>query len=527
MLVWFVIAPVLIALFIYIIPFKNAGKIIAIAAQAALTCFAFYIFLLCKNGDVIERAGNYSGTLGIMLKADTLSSVFVILTSFIFLIAAINNFHDRTGRLFWFLLFVWEGLLSGIFLSCDFFNIFVLIEVATVVVSILIMFKQEKRSMYDGMVYLMANTVAIQFFLFGAGYIYKLTGTLDMDSAALAIKSLDKSALMLPYALIMTSVSLKCALMPLFSWLPRAHGTRGAPSVVSAILSGLHIKSGIFLFIRFQAIFQDASVPGFFLVAGIITGIAGFIFALSQSDIKLVLAYSTISQIGMIMIGLNASGMHSYTGSVYHIINHAVFKSALFLCAGVIIDIYGTGDIYKIRGVFRRVPVVGTAAIMAILGITGAPFFNGSISKYFIMSDVSGIVNGTLLFINLGTIITFAKFSAMFFGEGSERGAVKVAAGRQAAVLILGVLCLAGGIFGEKMIGFLFNTRVYVEAAGYLQKVLFFFLSVIAGYLIYRYFVKNSGFFRRIRGLELSFRGICVSMGLFFAVLLFCVRLSG
>ena len=529
MLAWLVIIPILIAAFFYIIPFKSAGKIIAITAQAVLTCCAFYIFFRCKDGEIITSIGNYKGVLGIILKADTLSSVFILLCSFIFFIVAIYNFHENVNRLFWFLLFIWEGLLIGIFLSGDLFNVFVLLEVSTVIVSILIMFKRDKRSMYDGLLYLMVNTVAIQFYLFGLGYLYKLTGVLDRDAIAQAVKSVDKSSLILPYALIMTSVGLKCALMPLFSWLPRAHGTPGAPSSVSAILSGLHIKSGIYLFIRFQDIFRDVAVPDFFLVAGIITGIAGFIFALSQTDIKLILAYHTISQIGMIMIGLNVADIHSYTGSVYHIINHAIFKSALFLSAGIIIEVYGTRDIYKIRGVFRRIPLVGIATIMAVLGITGAPVFNGSISKYFIIAGTNWLVSGTIIFINLGTIISFIKYSSMLFGRyESEPGqtAVKINSSQQAAILILGFLCLAGGIFGEQFIKFLFNISVSVDAAGYFQKIVLFIVCVIAGYLIYKYYIKNSSLFKRIRGIELGFRGICISIGIFFALILIFTRLS-
>ena len=181
MLSWFVLAPVLTAVFLYIFPFKKAGRAIAIIVQMAMIASAFYLFFLCKEGDIYTNVRNFSGVLGITLKADTLSSVLIILTSCIFLIANFYIFHEDVSRLFWFLLLLWEGLLIGIFLSRDFFNLFVLIEVATVVVAILIMFNRDNRSMYDGMVYLMVNTVAIQFYLFGAGYIYKLTGSLDLE----------------------------------------------------------------------------------------------------------------------------------------------------------------------------------------------------------------------------------------------------------------------------------------------------------------------------------------------------------
>jgi len=521
MLSVFTIAPIIIAILLFVIPFEKPVRAIAVMAQLALFGSAFHLFLMCKDGEIVTRVGNYEGVLGIILKADTLTSVFLMVSAFIFLIATIYSFNDRFSRLFWFFLFAWQGLLNGIFMSRDIFNIFVLMEVATVVVAALIMFKRDNRSMYDGMVYLMVNIVAMQFYLFGAGYIYKLTGTLDMTAAAQAIGSLEKSSLVLPFALIMTAVSLKCALMPLFSWLPKAHGTPGAPPAVSAILSGLHIKSGIYLFIRFRDVFGELIVPEFFLIIGIITGLVGALLALSQTDVKLMLAYSTISQVGMIMIGLNIPDVYSYTGSIYHIFNHALFKSALFLCAGALSYAYGTRDIGSIRGVLKRYPLVGAAAIMAILGITGTPFFNGSISKYFIMSEAHWLVQSPIILINLGTIIVFIKFSTMLFGTPADvRSIEKISVSKQASVLVLGTLCLVGGIFGEQTIHFLFGTEVNVDAAGYIEKIILFVVSAIAGYLIFRFFVDKHPFFGKIRGIDLSFRRICASIGIFFAVTL-------
>ena len=526
MLLWLVVIPILIAVFLFILPYKKTTLIIAISAQIALAYCAFHLFMLCKEGEIITKLGNYEGVMGISLKADTLSSLFVMLTTFIFLIASLYSFNENLGRIYSFLMLIWEGLLIGIFLSGDFFNIFILIEVSTVVVSILIMLKRDNRSMYDGMGYLMVNTVAIQFYLFGTGYIYKLTGVLDMETAALAIKSLDRSSILLPYALVITSISLKCALMPLFSWLPRAHSTPGAPSAVSAVLSGLHIKSGIYLFIRFQAIFGEIAIPELFQAIGIITGVTGFIFALSQTDIKLILAYHTISQVGMIMIGLNTVNIYSHTGGIYHIINHALFKSSLFLSAGIISQIYGTRDITKIRGVFKRIPLTGAAAMVAVFGITGAPFFNGSISKYFISSGTDILVNSAIILINFGTIVSFIKFSTMLFGSfNGEMEAKKPDPCQQASVLILGTICLAGGIFGEQFIKFLFGISVSIDSMGYLQKAFLFAISAIAGFFAYKYYISRSAFFRKIREIELSFRGICVSLGIFFAAILIITRI--
>jgi len=550
MLYLFSLLPVILAILLYIIPYERVIKVLAIIAQALMTGGAFYMFYLSKSGDVITNIGDFDSVLGITLKSDTLSSVFVALTSFLFLIVVLYCFNEKLGRFYWFFIFIWEGLLNGLFLTNDIFNMFVLIEVATIVVSVLIMYKRDNRSMYDGMVYLMINTVAVQFYLFGVGYIYKITGVLDISIAAEVLKQMDKSVVYLPFALIMTSICLKCALAPLFGWLPRAHGTPSAPSAVSAILSGLHIKAAVYLFIRFQNLFDMIDLSVFFMFIGIITGIIGFVMAMSQTDIKLILAYHTISQIGIIMLALNIPDAYSRTGGVYHIINHTLFKSALFLCAGIIVDVYGTRDIYKIRGVLKRLPLVATAMIMAVFGITGVPLFNGSISKYFIVAGAGGFVTIMIYFINLGTIISFIKYSTMFFGKPvvvqSEESPIyfsveemqqakqneviqittppKVDITRKLSVIILGIICLVGGIFGEQFIHFLFNIELDVYAAGYYEKIILFAVSVVAGYVIFRYYVLKSKLLKRISGFNFSFRTMCALLGVFFALILLVIK---
>ena len=532
MLTYFVIVPVLIAVLLYLFHLRKSARVVAIIAQAGLTLAAFQLFLQTRQGEVFLSVGNYHSVLGIYLRADLLSAMFILLTAFIFLIAVIYSFNESYSRLFWFLIFIWQGALIGIFLTADLFNIFVLAEVATLIVVVLIMYNHAKRKMYDGLIYLLTNAVVIQFYLFGLGYVYRLTGTMDMYLMSERINEYQYSYLMLPYVAIMTFIAFKCALVPLFGWLPKAHGSPAAPPAVSAILSGLHIKAGIYLFIRFQELFHLVSSDQFFLAVGIITGIVGFILAMSQTDIKLILAYHTVSQVGLIFTGFSISeqyvygGAYSYSfvGGLYHTINHALFKGGLFLSAGVIYKLYGTRDVYRIRGLLRTYPVVGIATMMAIFGIVGAPFFNGSISKYFMVSDAGGIMNGILIFMSLGTIISFVKYSTMLFGKAEIDGTPqKVCRLQEVSILIMGAMCFVTGIFGVWTIEFLFDTRVIIDLWGYLEKIAIFFVSLGAGYLIYKYYVRQSKLLKRIKYFDMGFRSMVFSIGLFFAAILLVV----
>jgi multicomponent Na+:H+ antiporter subunit D len=431
-----------------------------------------------------------------------------------------NYRKEYMNKLFAFLFLILEGLIIGIFLSTDLFNLYILIEVSTIVVSILIMFKKDSISIYDGMLYLLINIVSMAFFLIGTGYIYKIFGYLDMTIIYDHMKYVsDVKTLILPYSLIITAISLKSAIMPLFSWLPRAHGTHSSPSIVSAILSGLYVKCGVYLFIRIQHMFSPAfDTNKIFIILGFLTAVIGFIFALSQVDIKLILSYHTISQIGLIIFGISLNNTYSYWGSIYHIINHAIFKSVLFLTAGIIIEEYETRDIRQIRGVYKRMPFVSIFTFMAILGITGAPFFNGSISKYLIQKgSYLSIMDYSLLLINLGTILSFVKYLSMF--KGSYEGEKYSPPYNQKIVIcILGSLCFLGGILGTQFIDLLFN--IHITYKNYLSKILLYILNLLIGILFYHFIYPRIKLFKNIREINLSFNEICFSITLYFTFML-------
>lgn len=518
----FVLMPVLFSTILYLFSGKH-GRNMAVLFQFLILGAAIYDFIYIKsNGEIIQALGRWQGHSAIYMKADLYSMSFVLLTSIMFAAMLLFEYDTKyMNKLYVFLFLVLQALINGIFLSNDLFNIFVLIEVATITISILIMFKQDTRSIYDGIVYMLVNIVSMTIFLFGIAYMYKIFGVVDLTAINERMSLIENPAVVIiPYSLMITAVALKSALMPLFSWLPKAHGTPSAPSAISAILSGLYVKTGIFLFIRFQDIFHPLiDTSQFFMIMGFVTGVVGFFLALSQTDIKLILAYHTVSQIGLIMLGINFQSEYAYWGGIYHIINHSFFKTTLFLGAGLIIDHYKTRDIREIKGVFKRMPIVGFTSLIAILGISGAPFFNGSISKYFIQRGVEGsLMEAGLFLINLGTIVSFIKYGSMFLGD-SHQEKEKIGILKSGVLLFLGSVCFAGGIWGPKFIEFLFSKELQIDLIAYVQKGGIYLLSLFIGYVIYKAVVVKSKIFYRVREFELDFNNICLTITLFLGVI--------
>jgi len=521
MLIYYVIVPILIAVFLYFFSDK-VGRVIAIVAQTLFVLGALYLlFRTANDGEIITNAGNFRSFLGIYLMADTLSAVFVLLSATVFLFAAIFSINEKRSNLFWFLLFIWESALIGLFLTRDIFNIFVMAEVATVVVAVLLMYDRDRRRIYDGMIFLMTNVVAVQFYLFGVGYIYMITGRMDMYAAAEVIRGLPPAQVYLAYALIMTGIAFKCALLPLSSWFVKVSAVPRAPIAIATVLSALHVKGGIYLFIRFQGLFGEVVPSEFYVVIGVITGIIGVVMALSQKDIMLILAYSSVAQIGLIIVALNMHSAYAFGGALYHIVNHAIFKAALFFGAGMISEAYGTRDISRIRGAWRRSQSFTIAQGFAVLGIIGAPFFNGSISKYFMTTDANMPLTIAMVAINFGTVLVYLKYSLIFCGKPSTDRPYLVDRCGHAVVIVLGGLCLVFGIFGRWLANFLFGLDMQISAWGYAQKAFIFAISLGVGLVVARYASGVNRLLERL-GIRINFgfREICTSIGVFFGIVL-------
>lgn len=529
-LLGFVLIPVLTGLILYLKPNKMTLSTTLTVQILLLLCSMTYILKLQHIQEIIEYLSTYNLPIGMALRLDKLSSIMVLMNNLLFvLMVAFNYKKDYMNKLFIFLFLSLQGLINGVFLSSDFFNVYILMEAATVTISILIMYKKDSRSMYDGMIYLMVNMAGMAFFLLGTGYIYRYFGTLDFITVSQLIMKTDKTApLVMPYALMLTGISLKAAIMPLFSWLPKAHGTPSAPSIVSSILSGIFIKLGVYMFIRLNIMFSPLiDVSGYFLVMGFITSIAGFIFAIAQNDIKLILAYHTISQIGLMMIGFNMNNYESYTGSLYHMLVHAVFKSLLFIIAGIMVDMFHTRKISELRGMWNHSKPLSMALMVAVLSITGAPFFSGGYSKHVLIYSTNGAIIPLLLkFISAGTMISFIKFFKIIFSSPTESPKKKIESNEIFVLAVMSILCILLGIFGNTFIslmtGYKINYSIEAQAGDLASYALMYILS----YVIYRLIIKNRKWISRVRGFELGFNNISLSILTFFLMSLIFLKLS-
>lgn len=505
--IYLIFIPIISSMIIYLIHKKKANFLVFFV-QSIMTILAigYYYFNNGMENSHTLLIGSWDKTIGIALKNDQLSMSFIFLSIFIWWIVLIYCWDKRgeDSKFLFFLVFL-EGIFLGLLQTNDLFNLFVFIEVTTIISTILILYKKDGYSVRSGLYYLLFNSIGMLFYLIGLILVYNVTGTLNMDIISERILLATETRLYtLGYIFMMAAIGVKSAFFPVYNWLPKAHSA--APSSISALLSGLLVKSGLYAFIRLNDMFQITSFNKFFFILGFFTAISGIIFALSQKDIKQILAFHTISQIGIMIMGLNSGEGTTYIGGLMHIFNHAMFKSLLFMGAGVIINTYGIRRITDIRGVFKRLPITSIFMIIGMLSITGAPLFNGFVSKTIIKYGVksSSIEVIMLYIINLGTSISFIKLSQIFFGK--YRGKRKKNINTGFSMFLLSFMCIVlGNYFIPITRGFFGIDISYVEAFK-IDNWINYGVTLAGGYIIYKKIVeKDYEIIKKIRHTNISF----------------------
>lgn len=508
--VLFVVVPIVFAIIIYLIKYDWVTIFAFVAQLILIIVFVVYLVLWVDGIDRLIVFGGWNDRFAISFYIDRLTLLFVGLTLFMWTLILVYLFREhKSEHVFLFFFLFLEGVFMGLIQTNDLFNLFVFLELVTVLVTILIAYKKSGNAFRAGIYYLLLNTVGAMFFLLGIILIYYVYGTINIRilTSEMALYA-DQTIIRLAYVMMLSGISIKAAFFPLFAWLPRAHGVAQTP--ISALLSGLIVKGALYMFVRIEVMmFENAGygTTELFFWIGAITGVVGVMFALVQKDLKQILAYHTISQIGIVMMGLSSTYALSFSGGVLHLVNHALFKSLLFLGAGFVIHAYQKKKVTEIQGVMRTMPLTALLLIVGMLSITGAPFFNGYVSKAMIKADFKAepIKMVVYTIINIGTVTSFVKFSSILFGK---KKAIHVNKGilEHIAMIGLAMACLSIGI----MYPFLGPILLDQEIAGVtlfdMRSWLDYALYLGLGVIIYRFVItKDPKPIRSLRSFSIGF----------------------
>ena len=468
----FIIIPLLAAFIITLIAGQKDdwAIIISIIAVLSLLILSVYAFFGLNTETLTYSMSNWEIPYGISLVLDAFASFMLLLvsiisfTSLLFSIQYIRHLSMDWKYYSLFMLLI-SGM-NGVLLTGDLFNLFVFMEIAIIAAFALVAYGSKAEEFEAAFKYAVMGAVSSTIILIGIAVTYSATSTLTLARIAEVLPQKNPVILLWIGSLFMAGFGLKAAAMPFHAWLPDAHSS--APAPISAMLSGVLIKTlGIYVLIRifFNVLETPAIFMKTFLVLGGVSIIIGVFLAIAQWDMKRLLAYHSISQIGYILLGIGLATPLGIIGAIYHLFNHALFKSLLFYNAGSVELALGTRDLKRI----------------ASLSIAGIPPFNGFFSKLVII--IAAVQAGQPFFAFLavvGSILTLASFMKVqrygFRGE-KEIQKVKTHLGlsMKLAMITLAVLCIITSLMivpGIKEITLDPVMAVIMNKAGYVHLVM-------------------------------------------------------
>ncbi|GAB3678266.1 monovalent cation/H+ antiporter subunit D family protein [Salinisphaera aquimarina] len=367
-------------------------------------CFgiAFLLYVQVKVGGPISYAmGGWAPPFGIELRLDGLSSIVLLLVTGMASISAIyarasviaEIARERAYLFYAGMLLCFCGLL-GITITGDAFNLFVFLEISSLSSYGLIAMGPKRRALLSAFQYLIMGTIGGTFLLIGIGFLYMMTGSLNMADIASRLPDVAHTRTVeAGLAFIVVGASLKLALFPLHVWLPNAYTY--APSSVSVFISATATKVAVYALMRFlftvfgaAYVFGELPVGRILILLSVVAMLSGSMAAIFQTDVKRMLAWSSIAQIGYIVMGFALASVAGITASIVHIVNHGVIKGALFMAAGALFWRMRAISINDIAGLGRCMPWTSAAFVAAGLSLIGVPATAGFISKWVLLQAV-------------------------------------------------------------------------------------------------------------------------------------------
>jgi multicomponent Na+:H+ antiporter subunit D len=372
-----------------------------LATVVSWTAFAIAIGLLVKvlDGGVISYPlGGWAAPWGIEYRVDIVNAYVLLIisgiSSIVLLFARTSVEREIPPERIYLFYTSWllcvTGLL-GIAITGDAFNLFVFLEISSLSSYALISFGSDRRALTAAYRYLIMGTIAATFILIGIGLLYMMTGTLNMADLRIRVPQVaDTRTVVVAFAFLTVGISLKVALFPLHVWLPNAYTY--APSAVSALLAATATKVGIYVLLRFfftilgsrfafEAMYQDRLL----LLLALFAMFFGSLVAIFQSDLKRMLAYSSIAQIGYMVLGVSLVSVTGLTAGIVHLFNHALMKAALFMALGCVFFRIRSVALNDVAGLASRMPWTFAAFIAGGLSLIGVPLTAGFISKWYLV----------------------------------------------------------------------------------------------------------------------------------------------
>ncbi|MCF3629281.1 monovalent cation/H+ antiporter subunit D family protein [Thalassospiraceae bacterium LMO-SO8] len=365
-----------------------------------VTWVAFFIALVLlgkvlASGLIIYELGSWPAPWGIEYRIDAANALVLVIVTAIAAVtlpyakASVEKEVARPRIYLFYLMYMlcMTGLL-GITTTADAFNLFVFLEISSLSSYVLISLGRNRRALTASYRYLIMGTLGATFYIIGVGMMYMMTGSLNMADLATLLPAVDHTRTVLAaFAFVVVGLGLKLAMFPLHTWLPNAYAF--APSAVTVFLASTATKVAIYALLRLvftvfggTDLFIGTDIRLMLIVVALVGMFAGAFVAIFQTDVKRMLAYSSVSQVGYMVLGIGMATAAGLTGGIVHLFNHAVMKGAAFMAVGAMFYVVGSVKLDDLAGIGKRMPVTTAVFLVAGLSLIGTPLTVGFISKW-------------------------------------------------------------------------------------------------------------------------------------------------
>ena len=380
---------------------RRPGLAYAVAVASSWCALAIAVALAIQvagSGPISYAIGSWPAPIGIEYRVDALSSFMLLLVAGMASVvlpyarASIEREIPAPQHYLFYTMFLLcvAGLL-GISITGDAFNIFVFLEISSLSTYVLIALGRDRRALVAAYQYLIMGTIGATFIVIAIGLLYLMTGTLNLADMGRRIGAVSGTRPVLAaLAFLTVGVSLKLALFPLHHWLPNAYAY--APSAVSAFVAATATKVAVYVLLRFYfGVFGETQIFGRLPMAQmmLLLALAGMFVAstvaIFQTDLKRLFAYSSVSQIGYIILGLSYDSATGLTASIVHLFNHGITKGAVFLLLGIVVASVGGVTLLRVQGLGRLMPWTSAGIVLAGLSLIGVPGTAGFVTKWYLV----------------------------------------------------------------------------------------------------------------------------------------------